>query len=222
MDIRKILFENQDLEYKSFHKNIVPTVDEQRIIGVRMPVMRKIAKDAVKCNIQIASPYYYEEFMIKGLMIGYTKRDINEYFELLDEFVPLIDNWAVCDSVCSNCKFIKKYKDETIEYLAKYLHSSNEYELRFAIIVLMDYFIDDDYSDRIVEILSGIRSDFYYVNMAIAWAFSFIYIKYPEKIMPLIKSKQLTRFIQNKTISKICDSYRVTKEDKQYLKQFRL
>ena len=133
----------------------------------------------------------------------------------------MIDNWAVCDCVCSTLKFINKNKAEFLEYLKKYMYSSREYEIRFAAVILMDYYIDDEYVDFTVEYLKSIKSDYYYVNMAVAWALSVAIVKYRDKVMPLIESGCLTKEIHNMTISKIRDSFRVDKETKVYLKGLR-
>lgn len=220
MDIRGELFSNQDSEYRNFHKRLVPDIDENKIIGVRLPIIRKIAKECAKNNTYI-EPYYYEEYMIKGLMIGYKKLSCDEYIKELNAFVPLIDNWAVCDSCCSSYKFVNKYKAEMFDYITNYLKSNKEFELRFAIVMLMDYYLTDDYISKSVEIIKSIKSDYYYVNMAIAWALSNAYIKDKEIVLTILERGELSPWIHNKTISKICDSYRVSKEDKVYLKRIR-
>lgn len=220
MQLRGELFSNQDLEYRNFHKRLVPDIDENKIIGVRLPIIRKIAKECAKNNTHF-EPYYYEEYMIKGLMIGYKKLSCDEYIAELKAFVPLIDNWAVCDSCCSSYKFVNKYKTEMFDYITNYLKSNKEFELRFAIVMLMDYYLTDDYISKSVEIIKSIKSDYYYVNMAIAWALSNAYIKDKDIVLTILEGGELSPWIHNKTISKICDSYRVSKDDKACLKKIR-
>ena len=215
MDVRKELFENQDLAYKEFHSKIVPDIDKEKIIGVRIPNLRKIGKCLESSDFAWD---YYEEIMLHGFYIGYAKLEFEERLALLNNFVPKIDNWAVCDCVCSTLKFIKKHKADFFEYLKKYIYSENEFEQRFAIVCLMDYYIDDDYINLVVDYLKGINSSYYYVNMAAAWALSVAFVKYESKVMPLLENGVLTKEIHNMTISKIRDSLRVDKENKDYIK----
>lgn len=218
MNIREELFANMDLEYKQFHTRLVPNINPDRIIGVRIPVLRKIARKITDNSFDWE---YYEECMLHGLYIGYSRLSYDEKLNLLDEFVPKIDNWAVCDSVCSTLKFIDKNMASFLEYLKKYMFSEKEYEKRFAIVVLMDYYITDEYADFVTDYLKNIKSDFYYVNMAAAWALSFVFIKYPNKVMPLLENGVLSDEINNMTVSKIRDSLRVDKATKEYIKQFK-
>ncbi len=219
MTIRDELFNNRDLEYQEFHSSLIPNVDKDKIIGVRIPVIRKIAKKAAKDKTDI-DPYYYEELMIKGMIIGYSKLSINEYINMLDDFVPLIDNWAVCDCCVSTYKFTVKYKKQMFEYIKKYL-SKGEYEVRFAIVMILDYFIDDDYIDEALNILKSIKSDLYYVNTAVAWALCVAAVKYYDKIESIIKSNVLSVWVHNKTIQKCCESYRISNDTKKYLKSLK-
>ena len=218
MNVREELFKNQDLKYKEFHSKLVPNIDSNKIIGVRIPQLRKIGKALPDNHFDWN---YYEEVMLHGFYIGYAKLPYEERLTLLDEFVPKIDNWAVCDCVCSSLKFVNKSKSEFLEYLKKYMTSEREYEIRFALVMLMDYYIDDEYSDFAVEYFKSIQSDYYYVNMAAAWALSVAFVKYREKVLPLIENNVLTKEIHNMTISKIRDSFRVDKETKAYLKTLR-
>ena len=208
----------QDIEYREFHSRLVPTIEKDKIIGVRLPELRKLGKSLKNNDF----PWdYYEEIMLHGFYIGYAKLTFEERLALLDEFVPMIDNWAVCDCVSSTLKFINKSKAEFLEYLKKYMNSDKEYEIRFAAVILMDYYIDDEYVDFTVDYLKNVKSDYYYVNMAVAWALSVAFVKYRDKVMPLLESGCLTKEIHNMTISKIRDSFRVDKETKVYLKGLR-
>lgn len=218
MNIRKELFINQDLKYKAFQSKLIPNISCDRIIGVRIPQLRKIGKTLEDNNFEWD---FYEEVMLHGFYIGYTKLPLEERLALLDEFVPYIDNWAVCDCVCSTLKFISNNKAEFLKYLKKYMKSDKEYDVRFAVVVLMNYYIDDVYSDFAVDYFINIKSDFYYVNMAAAWALSVAFVKYSDKVMPAIEDGRLTDEIHNMTISKIRDSFRVDKETKAYLKGLR-
>lgn len=215
MDVREELFLKQDLKYKEFQSRLIPNISGDKIIGVRIPQLRKMGKLLVNNDF----PWdYYEEVMLHGFYIGYAKLSFEEKLSLLDEFVPQIDNWAVCDCVCSSLKFINKNKAEFLEYLKKYMNSEREYEVRFAIVVLMNYYIDEEYSDFAVNYFKSIKSNYYYVNMAAAWALSVAFVKFRNKVLPLIENDLLTKEIHNMTISKIRDSFRVDRETKQYLK----
>lgn len=216
MKIREELFKEQDLNYKSFHKKLVPDLDEDKIIGVRVPVLRKIAKQAEKENTIIQNPYYYEEFMIKGLMIGYSKSDLNEKIKRLEEFVGLIDNWAVCDGCCSNLKFTEKNREIMLEFISHYINKS-QFETRFAVVVLMSYYLCDEYIDKALELMLTVNFGEYYSDMAVAWALASAMVNYPEKVLAIIEGNKLPVWVHNKTIQKCRESYRITKEMKSYL-----
>ncbi|MBR6392178.1 MAG: DNA alkylation repair protein [Eubacterium sp.] len=216
MDLRKELFKAQDLKYRDFHKSLVPTVNEEMLIGVRLPEIRKIAKAAYRENAENRLEYY-EEIMVYGLTLSLKKCTAQEHMEDLKRFVPLIDNWAVCDTCVSSFKFTNKYKKEMYGFVKSYI-GKGEYETRFAVVMLMCYYLDDEYIDGVLEILKGIKSDNYYINMAVAWALSVAFVKYREKTLSLLEENSLSKDVQNKTIRKIRESYRVSKEDKEYVK----
>ncbi len=218
MNVKKELFSNQDSKYKEFMIKLLPTVSEDKLIGVRIPVLRKIAK---KLNNNDFGWDYYEEIMMHGFKIQYGKYDFSERLKLLDEFVPKIDNWSVCDSVTSTLKFIGNDKAEFLNYLNKFMYSENEYELRFAIVVLMDYYLEDDYIDSCIDYFKSIKSSYYYVNMAVAWALSAAFVKYQDKVMPLLENNELTDEVHNMTISKVRDSLRVDKKEKELLRMLK-
>ena len=222
--ILKQLFELQDKKYKEFHSSLCPNVDN--IIGVRIPELRKLAKQIAKENPKefIENPVkkqYYEEIMLEGFVIGYMKATLEEKLHYLDNFIPEIDNWAVCDCTASTLKFIDKYKKEVWEYLQKYINSKKEFEKRFAIIILMDYYLTDEYIDKVLEIYNKIDSDQYYVQMGIAWAISVCFVKYREKTRKILDNNNLSTFTHNKSIQKIIESTRVDKETKEELKKIK-
>jgi len=221
--IREQLFEKQDLKYKEFHSSLCPNVD--KIIGVRVPELRKMAKEiAVQDFAQYlsqAKDEYYEELLLQGLVIGYAKISIEDTFKYLKKFVPKINSWAVCDTTCSNLKITKKYMEEMWEFLEQYINSKNEYEIRFALVMYLNYFLTDDYIDEILCKIDKITNKEYYGQMAIAWLISFAYIKQKEKTEKYLLQNNLDKFTLNKSIQKICESYRVSKEDKEKLKQLK-
>lgn len=219
MDLREELFSLQDLKYRDFQSALVPNIDKEQIIGVRLPQLRKIGKKLTDNHFDW---HYYEEIMLHGFYIGYAKLSYEERLLLLKEFIPHIDNWAVCDCVSSTLKFVNKNKSNFLEFLKPYMKSHKEYELRFVIVMLMDYYLDDEYLKFTVDYLAKIKSDYYYVNMAVAWALSVAFVKNSDSVLPLIENYILPPFVHNKTISKICDSYRVDKSVKEQLKTYRI
>lgn len=216
MKIREELFNAQDLKYKSFHKKLVPDLEEDKIIGVRVPVLRKIAKQAVKENLIVSSPYYYEEFMVNGLMIGYSKADINEKIHHLKEFVGQIDNWAVCDGCCSNLKFTEKNREIMLEFISPYINKS-QFETRFAVVMLMSYYLCDNYIDTALKLISTVKFGEYYSDMAVAWALATAMVNYPEKVLQILENNTLSVWVHNKTIQKCRESYRISDEMKEHL-----
>lgn len=220
MDIREELFKNQDTKYANFHSRLVPNIERERIIGVRIPVLRKISKKVANDKYKLSN-YYYEKIMVKGMIIGYEKCSIEKHLSDLKDFVPLIDNWAVCDCCCSTYKFTQKNMTDVWNFILPYL-SGSEYEIRFAVVMMMDYFLTDDYIDEVLEKLIFLKSDEYYVNMAVAWALSVAFVKFEEKVYKIIEENRLSAWVHNKTIQKICESNRVDKNTKDALKQLKI
>lgn len=223
-EIRQKLFEMQDLKYQKFHGALCPNVDN--IIGVQVPKLRSIAKEIAKTSakqyLELEDIYYYEEKVIQGLLIGITKLSIEDTKKYLKKFIPKIDSWAVCDIVCSSLKITNNEQEEMWEFLEKYINSEKEFEIRFALVMYLDYFINENYIDKVINNIKKINSDKYYVQMAIAWLVSVGYVYFPEKTYNLLEKRIFCKFIQNKSISKCRESFRVSKEDKEKLKQLRI
>lgn len=222
-NIRQKLFEMQDKKYQQFHSGLCPNVDD--IIGVRIPELRKLAKQIAKENAQeyleLTQKKYYEERMLQGFIIGYMKSDLEERLKYLDQFVPVIDNWAICDCCCSTFKFTNKYPKEVWNYIQKYIKSSKEFELRFAIIMLIDYYLTEEYIDKVLKIYDNIQNEGYYVKMGVAWAISVAYVKFPKETMALLKNNNLDDFTYNKALQKMIESYRIDEKTKQILKEMK-
>ncbi len=222
-EIQEELFKLQDKKYKEFHSSLCPGI--ANIIGIRVPVLRKFAKQMLKTkdynSILKFNPKYYEEAMLQGMIIGLKKEDISIIKKDIENFVPKIDNWAVCDTFCSGLKIIKKYPEDFWKFLEKYLKSNKEFEIRFAIVIILNYYINEKYLSNVLEILNNIRHEGYYVKMAVAWAVSICYIKYPKITMEFLKDCNLDNFTYNKSIQKIIESYRVKNEDKEILKKMK-
>lgn len=221
--IRKKLFEMQDLKYKEFHSSLCPNVDN--IIGVRVPALRQYAKELYLNNelknIEIGNKYY-EELVIQGMIIGFqTKEPIEKVTKQIKEFVPKINSWAVCDTFCAGLKITKKYPNEMYNLIKEYLKSEKEYELRFAIVMLLNYYIKDENIDKTLEILDNIESDKYYVKMANAWAISVCLIKYYDRTFEFLNTTKIDNFTYNKAIQKAIESYRITDEQKNNLRKIK-
>lgn len=223
-EIRSKLFNLSEDEYRNFHSKLCPNTEN--ILGVRLPLLRNMAKDLAKNNWEayLNNPYneYYEEIMIEGLTIGYIKTDINTGLKYIKRFIPKIDNWAICDSFCNNLKFTKKNLNEVWEFISTYLSSNKEFELRFAIVMMLHYYINEEYIDRVLHILNDINHEGYYVKMAVAWAISFAYIKFPHKTLVFLKNNNLDSFTYNKSLQKIIESTRVSKEDKDLIRSMKI
>lgn len=219
-EILKELYEMQDLKYKKFDSSLCPNVDN--IIGVQIPKLRAIAKRLVKEGkkeyLDLENIEYYEEKVIQGLMIGMSKLSIGETKVNLKKFIPKIDSWAVCDVVCSSLKITVKHQEEMWELLETYLNSKEEFELRFVIVMYLDYYLNNEYIDKVMENISKIKSDKYYVQMAIAWLLAESYIKQKEKATEYLKNNKLDNFTHNKAIQKIIDSYRVSQQEKEFVR----
>lgn len=224
MNVRKRLFELQELEYKEFHSKLCNT-SKYEIIGVKVPLLRTIAKEIIKNDyknyLDNNDIKYYEEVMLKALIIGNSKININQTIYYLEKFIPLIDNWAVCDTLCSSLKVTKKNKKEMWEFLKKYIDSTKEYELRFMIVMFLNYYIDKNYLNDIFLIIDDIKKQDYYVKMAIAWFISISYIKEKEITLDYLKKSKIDKFTFNKSIQKIIESYRVSDEEKDIIKKLK-
>lgn len=222
-EVRKKILELADPKYKEFHSGLCPGTNN--IIGVRIPVLRKyakeLAKDDFRSYLSSIADDYYEEIMIKGMIIGLAKMETEERLNYISEFVPKIDNWAICDTFCTGLKFTNKNKDVVWKFIKKYQNSRKEFELRFLIVMLLDYYITDEYIDEVIKILDKTKHDGYYVKMAIAWTISVLYAKYPKITMEYLKNNTLDDFTYNKALQKIIESYRVSEEDKNIMRKMK-
>ena len=220
----KYLYNLQDLKYRDFHSSL--GINKEYLIGVRTPILKKIAMDISNGDyndfIKLNRHETYEEIIIHGLIIGYLKVDFNIVVELLEDYIPYIDNWALCDLVCSNLHIWNKNTKTGLTFVKKALKSENQWFKRVGIVLLLDYYINDDYIDYILNTFETYNSYEYYVIMAIAWLLSICYIKYPDKTSVLLKKKVLKKEIQNKTIQKIRESNRVGKDIKQRILKWRI
>lgn len=215
-----------DEKYRAFNQKLVPN-NSKPMLGIQLPKLRALAKEIAKGDwrgyLRAAQKdnNYYEEVMLQGIVIGAIKADISEVLALIASFVPKIDNWAVCDSFCAGLKSTAKNKEEVFAFLQDYLHSDQEFFLRFAVVLLMDFYIDEEYIDRLLPIFFGIHHEGYYVKMAVAWAISVCFVKFEQKTMPYLKANQLDDFTYNKALQKILESYRVSDETKTLIRSMK-
>ena len=219
-DIRKELKKLQDKGYQKMQVTIIPTVDADSIIGVRTPALRQMAKELSKRE-DISSflsdvPHkYFEENQLHAFILSGMK-DAESCIKLVDEFLPFVDNWATCDQMSP--KVFKKNKQLLLEYVDKWIKSDHTYVKRFAIGMLMEHFLDEDFKTSYLTKVSKIRSEEYYLNMMIAWYFATALAKQYEDTLPFIEKQKLDKWTHNKSIQKAVESYRITPEQKEYLK----
>ncbi len=208
-----------DEKYKKFTANL--GIKEDYLIGIRTPELKKIAKSISNENylefIELNTHDTYEERLIHGLLIGYIKTNFNTIKQLLWDFIPYIDNWALCDVTVANLHIWNKNTKDGFSFVKKCLNSENKWYQRAGFILLLDYYINDAYIDQILDICNHFKTDEYYVKMAIAWLISICYIKQKEKTLLFLKDNQLESWIQNKSIQKIRESTRVDKIEKDEL-----
>lgn len=204
------LYSLKDEKYKNFHSKLIL---KNNLIGIRTPILKKIAKEISKYDyknfIKFSTNNTYEEITIKALLIGYLK-DYNETIYELDNILTDIDNWATCDLMCSNLKIFAKNKDKGFKYIKSLIKGNEEWKIRVGLVLLLNYYIDDEYIDKIFILVNNINCEQYYVKMAISWLLSICYIKYPQKSTCFLKNNTLSDWVHNKTIQKIKESNRVS------------
>lgn len=218
--IRDRLFELQDLKYRDFHSRLMPTVSKDLIIGVRTPDLRKLAKELKKTEtakefIKILPHKFYEENNLHAFLIE-EMRDYDSCIAELNRFLPYVDNWATCDMM--RPKIFKKHLPELIEQIKIWIASDETYTVRFGIEMLMCFYLDEHFSPEYPEMISKIRSDEYYIHMMVAWYFATALAKQYDVIIPYIEQNRLEADTRNKTIRKAIESYRITDEQKSYLR----
>ena len=219
-DLHKKLYSLQDLKYRDMQIRIIPTVDPKSIIGVRTPELRAIAKEMLKegdySDFLKALPHgYFEENQLHAFIISGIK-DMDVCMKELEIFLPYVDNWATCDQMSP--KVFKKHREELLRHIEKWIRSDRTYTVRFAVGMLMEHFLDEDFDPVYPDMVAALRSEEYYINMMIAWYFATALAKQYESIIPYIEEKKLDQWTHNKAIQKSVESYRITDEQKKYLK----
>lgn len=218
--LEELLFEMQDISYKDFHKKLMPNVDENRIIGIRVPNLKKFAKEYAKSGdaekfLDTLPHFYYEENNLHALLIMKIK-DYDELMYRLDEFLPYVDNWATCDMISP--EVFKKHKQDPVPKIAEWIKSDKTYTVRFAIGMLMKYYLDEYFDEKYMEMVIGVKSEEYYVNMMIAWYMATALAKQHDSAIKVLKQRRLSPWVHNKTIQKALESYRVNDEVKEMIR----
>ena len=220
-DLIKYLDSIKDFKYRDFTFKLLKN-DNINLIGVRTPLLRKIAKYLSKKDYEnFFSHYSYEEIMIHGFILGYLNVSFDVLLNYLNDFIPYIDNWSVCDLTVSNLKAFKYNQDDGFKFVLKCISSNNIWEQRFGVVLINSYFVNDNYISDVIDILSNIHTDEYYLQMAISWCLSTCYVKYPNLVLDLLVNNKLDVFIHNKTIQKIIESFKVDNDSKNILKKLR-
>ena len=211
--VQQDLFTMQDLKYRDFHAKLMPTVDKDSVIGVRVPMLRAYAKkfgktEEAKQFLEILPHQYYEE------------KDYELCIEELIRFMPYINNWATCDIL--SVKAVKGHLDSYIKNIYQWLESDYTYTIRFGINMLMRYYLEEEFKIEYPEKVAAIRSEEYYVNMVRAWYFATALAKKYDQVLPFLEEQKMDVWTHNKTIQKAIESYRITLEQKEYLRTLKI
>lgn len=223
MMIQEELFKLQDISYKEFHSKLIPTVDKNTIIGIRIPLLRSYVKKIKYTKeadmfLNTLPHTYYDENVLHALLLS-EMTDYEMFIKHIQVFLPYIDNWAVCDVL--KPKSIKKHKQIFIDEIKNWILSKDTYTIRFGVVMLMTYYLDEDYQKEYLTYLLQVKSDEYYVNMAISWFYATALAKHYDEVVEILKDKKLSVWIHNKTIQKAIESFRITKEQKEELKKLK-
>lgn len=221
--IKDYLRQKSESRYAAFASSLVP--GEQRILGVRIPELRqlacRLARGDFRAYLSEADNDTFEEILLQGLVIGKARMAFEEQVALMSSYIPKISNWSLCDSACAGFTFVRGHREYIWNFLIPYWRSSKEYYQRFAVVMLMDHFVTDDFIDRLLELWPAIKPAGYYASMAIAWAVSVCYVKYPSRTEPLLEKGILDKDTHNRSIQKILESKRVELDVKTRLKSLK-
>ena len=219
-NIQSKLFKLQDKKYRDFQVNLIPNINSDNVIGVRTPELRKYVKELVRANNYVSFlndlPHkYFDENQLHAFIISELK-DYNNCILYINKFLPYVDNWATCDQMSS--RVFKKNKDKLLEQIKNWIKSKDTYTVRFAIGMLMQYYLEDNFKIEYLKLVANIKSNEYYINMMRAWYFATALAKQYEAAIVFIEKNKLDVWTHNKTIQKAIESYRITKETKEYLR----
>lgn len=220
--IRQTLEELAEPKFQKFSSSLIPNIPSDSVLGVRLPALRKIAKKIAKSDwrsyLANARNDSFEEIMLQGMVIGYAKAELLEIQQYIAEFVPKIDNWSVCDSFCTGLKITKEYPQEMWEFILLYVKAEEEYEIRFGIVMMLFYYIDEGHVKEALSLLDAVSHTSYYVKMAAAWAISIYYISFPVETLDYLEYCRLDDFTYNKALQKIIESRQVDDETRRKIR----
>lgn len=223
-EIQDLLFAKQDIKYRDFQAPLFPNIDKQRMIGVRTPDLKKLAKELFGSEmankfIETLPHRYFDENQLHAFIISLIK-DYETCLKEVDRFLPYIDNWGTCDQLSP--KVFAKHKDELIIPIKKWLKNKHTYTIRFAIGMLMQHYLDESFREEYMKLVASIKSEEYYINMMIAWYFATALAKQWNSSIKYIEDKCLDPWVHNKTIQKAVESYRINDDQKTYLKSLKV
>ncbi len=222
-EIREELFALKEDKFQVFAASLLPGCEN--LLGVRIPLIRKIAKKVSNRNpidfLDNANDIYFEETMLKALIIGNMTEDIEVILEQVVLFIPKITNWSLCDSFCNELKIVRLHKERVWKFLQRYHQSREAYEIRFAVVLLLFHYMEKKYINEIIKILDEIKHDDYYVKMAVAWCLQACFVNFPAETMPYLGDNKLDDFTYNKTLQKITESQKVDKTTKEMIRSMK-
>ncbi len=221
--IKEYLLSKQDIGYRNFTLPLLPNIDEKTFIGVRLPILKKYAKDldekSRKEFLKSLPHQYHEENILHAFILSNIK-DYDEYINYINEFLPHVTNWSVCDTLCN--KYLNKYKDLLIKDIYKWLKSDEIYRVRYAIKCLMNYYLNENHRDEYIQKVEEVKLDDCYVKMMIAWYLATGLAKNYDSFIKVIEEHHFDAFTHNKAIQKAIESYRVSEHHKAYLKTLKI
>jgi 3-methyladenine DNA glycosylase AlkD len=222
-EIQRWLEEHKDEKFAQFERKLIPTVAPERVIGVRTPLLRKMAKEMAEkdlCEVFLKEcPHeFFEENQLHGFILS-EQKEFGRCICELEQFLPYIDNWATCDQTSPG--IFKKHKVELMDYIKKWIASEHTYTVRFSVNMLMKHYLDDDFKPEYVSMAASVSSEEYYVNMAVAWYMATALAKQRDSVIPYIEQKKMASWVHKKTIQKALESFRITDEKKRYLRGLR-
>lgn len=247
-EIRTHLYEMSDADYREFSASLIPGSGKGQMLGIRLPALRDYARELARGDwreeLSFSEDLYFEETMLRGMILGYACKDIQELFGYLRDFIPRVQNWSVCDSVCNGLKLVEKYPEETWEFLQPYLYSGEEFPTRVALILLLSHFVKlgpegrkaprkrrveladlqgpEEKGPYLEPILAALDREFpegYYAQMAAAWLLAELYVTYPVRTDRALEELRLDDLTRKKAVQKIRESRIPSDEVKAYLKE---
>ena len=224
MTVRDKLMELQDLKYADFQRKLMPTVQAEKVIGVRTPQLRRLAKelkgsDEAEAFLEELPHEFFDENQLHAFLIG-EEKDFDKCIREVERFLPFVDNWATCDQLSP--KVFRKHRTELLGYIRRWLDSDHTYTVRFAEGMLMEHFLGEDFAPDYPEMVAAVRSEEYYINMMTAWYFATALAKQWDAVLPYIEGRRLDMWTHNKAIQKSVESRRITPEQKEYLKTLKI